>query len=118
MKPLRRELESEEGTKEANLGRRNFLRRAGMAAAVVGGLEAVGMTFSDGRDQQKVLCGQGDRVVPTRGPESQVRNQATRDPALQSAGQCTFTWTCTPRSVRRSVPASRVVLPLDGLLRW
>ncbi|HEY3904641.1 MAG TPA: hypothetical protein VGM14_12100 [Streptosporangiaceae bacterium] len=102
MKPLRRELENEE-PKEAGLGRRNFLRRAGMAAAVVGGLEAVGMTSAMAATSSKYSAA---KASGSSYPRAGKPGPNTRQLALPrcSAGQCTITWTCTPGECGSACP--------------
>jgi hypothetical protein len=91
---LRRDLEREEA-KEAGIGRRNFLRRAGMAAAVVGGLEAVGMTSAMAATSRKYSAAKATGpTYPTGGKPG----PNTRELAIPrcGVGVCTITWTCTP----------------------
>jgi hypothetical protein len=71
------------GNEKAGIGRRAFLRRAGLAAAVVGGIEAVGMTSAMAATSRKYSAAKAGKPDPNVGPRC-------------NPGSCTITWTCTP----------------------
>jgi hypothetical protein len=91
MKRLRQQPGSA-ATREASDGRRNFLRHAGLAAAVVGGLEAVGMSSAMAATSRKYSAHKFAGAVHPRsfkpGPE-------TRTIMIPDC-TCNITWTCTP----------------------
>jgi|SRR5579863_5162336 len=80
------------GTKETGLGRRSFLRRAGMAAAVVGGLEAIGMTSAMAATSRK-----GSRkIVGAAYPSVGKPGLHTKSIVVKPDCSCDITWFCTP----------------------
>lgn len=91
MKQLGQQPEST-GNKEAGIGRRGFLRRAGLAAAVVGGIEAVGMTSAMAATSRKFSAAKAGKPAPNVGPRC-------------NPGACTITWTCTPGQCGGACPS-------------
>jgi len=96
MKHLGRNPETEGTEEPSGFERRNFLRRAGVAAALVGGLEALGVAPAMAAIRTKSASAGPTRKLGAVYPQAGKPGPHTKSIVITPECSCDITWYCTP----------------------